>query len=422
MISSNGDSRLETAVVCIVGLGYVGLPLALAFARSLKVIGFDNNASKISHLNRQENSRLTCTTDPGEVGNANFIIICVPTTINKSNEPDLSYIESAARTVGQNMKRGSTVILESTVFPGVTEEIVVPLLEKESGLKCGKDFKIGYSPERINPGDTEHTVERTVKVVAGMDEETTEMLAMLYGRVTSGIYKAKNIRTAEAAKLTENIQRDLNIALINELAVIFQKMGIDSREVIEAAATKWNFHRYTPGLVGGYCIPVVPYYLIHKARELGYQPRLITAGRSVNDSMPAYVAGMTTAALRSAGKALKDSSVLIMGLTYKENVADTRESPAKGLIDELEKSGVTVYGNDPMLDDIEKDFKIRPVRKLEDVQKIDVIIVTVAHDSFRKLSPRQLRKITSIKPILVDIKRVFNRGEAEGEGFDYYTI
>ena len=422
MNSSDGDSNLETAVVCVVGLGYVGLPLALAFARSFKVIGFDNNVSKISNLNQQENGRLIYTADPGEIGKADFIIICVPTPINPSNEPDLSYIESAAETVGQNMKQGSTVILESTVFPGVTEEIVVPVLEKESGLKCGKDFKIGYSPERINPGDTEHTVDRTVKVVAGMDEETTEVLAALYGRVTPGIYKAKNIKTAEAAKLTENIQRDLNIALMNELAMIFQKMGIDSREVLDAAATKWNFHRYTPGLVGGYCIPVVPYYLIHKARTLGYQPRLILAGRSVNDSMPAYVAGMVTAALKSTGKALKNSRVLIMGLTYKENIADTRESPVTGIIKELEKSGLEVYGYDPMLDDIEKDFKVRAVRKLEDIQKIDAIIVTVAHGSFRKLSLGQLRKITGDKPILVDIRRVFNQGEAEREGFDFYTI
>jgi len=420
--SSDGDSNLETAVVCVVGLGYVGLPLALAFARSFKVIGFDNNVSKIRNLNQQENGRLIYTADPGEIGKADFIIICVPTPINPSNEPDLSYIESAAETVGQNMKQGSTVILESTVFPGVTEEIVVPVLEKESGLKCGKDFKIGYSPERINPGDTEHTVDRTVKVVAGMDEETTEVLAALYGRVTPGIYKAKNIKTAEAAKLTENIQRDLNIALMNELAMIFQKMGIDSREVLDAAATKWNFHRYTPGLVGGYCIPVVPYYLIHKARTLGYQPRLILAGRSVNDSMPAYVAGMVTAALKSTGKALKNSRVLIMGLTYKENIADTRESPVTGIIKELEKSGLEVYGYDPMLDDIEKDFKVRAVRKLEDIQKIDAIIVTVAHGSFRKLSLGHLRKITGDKPILVDIRRVFNQGEAERKGFDFYTI
>ncbi len=422
MNSSDVDSNLETAIICVVGLGYVGLPLAVAFASSFKVIGFDNNVSKISDLNQQKNCRLICTADPGEIGKADFIINCVPTPINPSNEPDLSYVESAARTVGQNMKRGSTVILESTVFPGVTEEIVVPILEKESGLKCGKDFRVGYSPERVNPGDTEHTVERTVKVVAGMDEETTEILAALYGRVTPGIYKAKNIRTAEAAKLTENIQRDLNIALTNELAVIFRKMGINTNEVLDTAATKWNFHRYTPGLVGGYCIPVVPYYLIHKAKALGYQPRLILAGRSVNDSMPAYVAGMTAAALKSTGKALNNSRVLIMGLTYKENIADTRVSPVTGIIEALKKSGVEVYGYDPMLDDIEKNFKVRAVRKLEDIQKIDAIIVTVAHDSFRKISPGQLRKITGDKPVLIDIRRVFNHDEAEREGFHYYTV
>jgi UDPglucose 6-dehydrogenase/UDP-N-acetyl-D-galactosamine dehydrogenase len=420
--SSDGKINPETAVICVVGLGYVGLPLAAAFAQSLKVIGFDNNVDKINILNRQENGSLTCTADPGQIGKADFIIICVPTPINTSKEPDLSYIESAARVVGQNMKPGRTVVLESTVYPGVTEEIVVPILEKESGLKCGKDFKVGYSPERINPGDTEHTVSRTVKVVAGMDEETTEVLAALYGRVTAGIYKAKNIRTAEAAKLTENIQRDLNIALMNELSMIFEKIGIDTREVLDAAATKWNFHRYSPGLVGGYCIPVVPYYLIHKARKLGYQPRLIPAGRDVNNSMPAYVAGMTATALKNAGKTPPQARALIMGLTYKENVADTRESPVIGLIEELKKSGMEIYGYDPMLEDIEKDFPVKAVSKLEDIRKLDAIIAAVAHDSFREISPARLRKIAGDQPILIDIRRVFNRGEAEREGFHYYTI
>lgn len=281
---------LEGMVVCIVGLGYVGLPLAEAFAKSLKVIGFDINDDKIRKLNRSNNNRnLVFTDDPREISRADFIIICVPTPVTKSKEPDLTHVKGAAETIGQNMKKGSVVILESTVYPGVTEEIVKPILEKESGLKCGEGFKIAYSPERINPGDREHSIDKITKVVAGMDEETTELIAELYRRITPHVFKAKDINTAEVAKVIENIQRDLNIALVNELAIIFQKMGLSTRDVLDAAATKWNFYRYSPGLVGGHCIPVDPYYLVYKARELGYHPQVILAGRAINDSMLSYL-------------------------------------------------------------------------------------------------------------------------------------
>lgn len=430
MNSSDANLNPDTAIVSIVGLGYVGLPLAKAFARSLKVIGFDNNVNKINNLNQLEKDRLTCTADPGEIGKADFIIICVPTPLTPSQEPDLSYVESAARMVGQNMMQGSTVILESTVYPGVTEEIVVPILEKESGLKCGKDFQVGYSPERINPGDTEHTVDRTVKVVAGMNEETTEVLAALYGKVTPGIYRAKNIRTAEAAKLVENIQRDLNIGLMNELSIIFEKMGLNTRDVLEAASTKWNFHRYSPGLVGGYCIPVNPHYLAHKAEGLGYHPQVILAGRVVNNQVPAHIAGMTIDALAKAGKAIKDSTVLIMGLTYKADISDIRESATKQLVKELKNSGVRLVGFDPTVDaenyknNWEEEFDIRMLWDVNDIrrQKVDGIIITVAHSLFRKLSIKDLKEMQNNCPILIDIPGIYDAEEVKKAGFYYRTL
>jgi UDP-N-acetyl-D-galactosamine dehydrogenase len=259
-------------IVCVVGLGYVGLPLAEAFSKHLKTIGFDIDEVKIRKLNRDNNEEnLEFTSDAARIREADFVLICVPTPITKSKEPDLSYVKSATEIVAKNLKKGATVVLESTVYPGVTEEVVKPILEKESGMRCGIEFKIGYSPERINPGDEVHSLEKITKIVAGMDEETTEDLAELYSLITT-VYKAKDIKTAEAAKVIENIQRDLNIALMNELAIIFHKMGLDTQTVLEAAGTKWNFHPYMPGLVGGHCIPVDPYYLVYKAKELGYHP------------------------------------------------------------------------------------------------------------------------------------------------------
>ena len=299
------DHRLNDKTVCIAGLGYVGLPLALAFSCHLKTIGFDVDAGKIRELSgTNDNPGIAFTDNPAEIGSADFIIIAVPTPVTKSKDPDLSYIESAARTIGTHLKRGAIVVLESTVYPGVTEEVLKPILEHESGLACGTDFKIGYSPERINPGDDEHSLERITKIVSGMDRETTEALSSLYGMITT-VYEARDIRTAEAAKVIENIQRDLNIALVNELSLIFAKMGLSTSDVLEAAGTKWNFHRYSPGLVGGHCIPVDPYYLVHRAEELGYHPQVILAGRAINDSMPAHVAGMMIRGLNEAGNAIK---------------------------------------------------------------------------------------------------------------------
>ena len=343
-------ARVDKAIVCIVGLGYVGLPLVEAFARRQKVIGYDIKSKRVDELSqRSNNPQLVFTSDPRKIAPADFIIISVPTPVTETKEPDLSNVKSAVETVGQNIKRGSVVILESTVYPGVTEEIVKPVLEKASGLKCGQGFKIAYAPERVNPGDRDHTVDKVYKVVAGIDEETMELVAELYSRITSHVFKASSIQTAEAAKVIENIQRDLNIALMNELSLIFEKLHLNTKEVLDAAGTKWNFHHYSPGMVGGHCIPVDPYYLVYRARELGYNSQVISVGRAINDAMPKHVAEMTIKALNDAGKVIKGSRVLVMGLTYKENVADTRETPQKHLIEELKTYGIILLGYDPLL-------------------------------------------------------------------------
>lgn len=414
---------LEGVVVCIVGLGYVGIPLAEAFARSLKVIGFDINGDQIRKLNRSNNtSSLAFTDNPQEISKANFIIICVPTPVTKSKKPDLTCVKDAAKTIGQNMTKGSVVILESTVYPGVTEELVKPILEEESELRCGADFKIGYSPERINPGDKEHSIDKITKVVAGMDDETTGLIAELYRQVAPHIFKAKDIKTAEAAKVIENIQRDLNIALMNELAIIFQKMGLNTGDVLDAAATKWNFHRYSPGLVGGHCIPVDPYYLVYKAEELGYQPQVILAGRAINNSMSNYVAEMTVRALNNVGKEIKGSKVLIMGLTYKEDVADARETPAREIIKELQGCGAEVSGYEPLLDSDEAEFGIKTVRNLKEAPKTDAIIITVAHHAFREITPDQLKQKFTDNGVLIDVRGVFDIKEVTSRGIHYYRL
>ena len=418
---------LWQAVVCIVGLGYVGLPLAEAFSRNLRVIGFDIDGNKVKKLNRgNDNQNLFFTNNHKEIGKADFIIICVPTPVTKSKEPDLSYVKTAAKTIGQNMKTGVVVILESTVYPTVTEEVVKPILEQESGYKCGEDFRIAYSPERINPGSKEHTVDKITKVVAGMDEETTQTIAELYLKVTPYIFKAKGIKTAEAAKVIENIQRDLNIALMNELAIIFEKMGLSTKDILDAAATKWNFQRYSPGLVGGHCLPVDPYYLVYKAKELGYHPQVILGGRTINDYMPKHVAEMTIKALNSVGKAIKSSRVLIMGLTYKEDVPDIRESPVKGIIKELEEYGADVVGFDPLLDadDLKGEFNIKLLPNLKEVgkAKFDCIILAVAHSSFCRLSISDFREMQNRNPILIDVRGIFNAEEVSKAGVYYKTL
>jgi len=404
---------LEDAVVCVVGLGYVGLPLVEIFSKHFKVIGFDVNEDKVNKL-RHEYSDIELTSDPSNISKADFVIIAVPTPVKSSKEPDLSFVISASELVGRNLKKDAIVVLESTVYPGVTEEVTAPILEKESGLLLGKDFKVGYSPERVNPGDKEHTIDKITKIVSGMDDDSADKLAELYGTITT-VYKAKDIKTAEAAKVIENVQRDLNIALMNELAIIFNKMGLDTKAVLDAASTKWNFHHYKPGLVGGHCIPVDPYYLVYKAKELDYRPQVILAGRSINDYMPKYVAELTIKALNKAGKVINGSKVLIMGLTFKENVSDTRQSPVKEVIKELKEFKCDIYVYDPLLSKDEiGNFDVKAIDNLDDV-KVDCVIVTVAHDSFKKIKLNKLRKIMGMKPILVDVRGMFGE-EAEKSG------
>ena len=412
------NNNLNSKTVCVTGLGYVGLPLALAFSEHLGTIGFDVDVGKIKGLNGGRNNRnISFTDDPKEIQNADFVIIAVPTPVTKSKDPDMSYIKSAARTIGENLTKNTIVVLESTVYPGVTEDVLKPILEAESGLICGTDFKIGYSPERINPGDEAHDLDKITKIVSGMDRETTSILSSLYGLITT-VYEAKDIRTAEAAKVIENVQRDLNIALANELSLIFAKMGLSTKDVLEAAGTKWNFHRYSPGLVGGHCIPVDPYYLVHKAEELGYHPQVILAGRAINDSMPAHVAGLMIRGLNEAGKVIKGSKVLIMGLTYKENVPDIRESPATGIVLGLREFGVDVYGHDPLLtrDEIEG-FGVKALEG-SDVG-MDGVIVAVVHDEFLEMGLSGVAGFLGAGGVVVDVRGVFDAGDAEKMNFYY---
>jgi len=413
---------LENTTVCIVGLGYVGLPLVEAFSSKLRVIGYDIDKEKVKQFNSDNSNRnITFTENSMEISKARFIIICVPTPVTNSKEPDLSYVKDAARKTGQNMRKDSVVILESTVYPGVTEDVMKPILEKESGFSCGVDFKVAYSPERINPGDKEHELNKVTKVIAGIDAETTELVAELYRTITPHIFVAKNIKTAEAAKVIENIQRDLNIALINEFTLIFEKMGLSSRDVLSAAATKWNFHDYSPGLVGGHCIPVDPYYLVYKSQELGYHPQVILAGRAINDNMPLHVAQMAIKALNDVGKVARGAKALIAGLTYKEDVVDIRETPVRGIIKGLQEYGVEVFGFDPLLDDAEEEFGIKIISRLEEVQ-VDVIILTVAHQELKRITIDRFKGIMNESPVLIDVRGIFDGEEMNDKGFHYRTL
>jgi len=412
--------KLNEAKVCIVGLGYVGMPLARAFSQYFEVVGYDVNEKKVKELKANEEN-MEFTSDPSLIKEADFIIIAVPTPVTKSKEPNLSFVTSAAETVGKNLKKGCVVVLESTVYPGVTEEVVKPILEKESGLRCGEDFKIAYSPERINPGDETYSLDKITKIIAGMDEETTEIVVELYKKVIPSIFEARDIKTAEAAKVIENVQRDLNIALMNELSLIFDKMGLDTKAVLEAAGTKWNFHKYQPGLVGGHCIPVDPYYLVYKAKALGYHPQVILAGRAINDYMPRHVALMTVKALNDVRKVIRDSKVLIMGLTYKENVPDTRESPVREIVKELGEFGVKMFGYDPLLEkgDIEN-FGVDALERLS--VKVDAVIITVAHDEFKKIDLEDIKKFMNDKPVLIDVRGMYDVKDAERKDFYYRRL
>ena len=408
---------LQGRTVCVVGLGYVGLPLAVEFARLHRVIGLDIDRAKIDELQgghdrmrevepaTLQSVSIVYTSDPAQIREAEFVIVCVPTPIDAHNNPDLTLVCEASSMVGKHLGPGSTVIYESTVYPGVTEDICLRILERESGRRCPGDFAIGYSPERVNPGDRDHTIPNIVKIVSGCDGPTTERVAALYsGIVRAGVHRAPNIRTAEAAKVIENVQRDLNIALVNELAMIFERMGIRTRDVVEAAGTKWNFHKYTPGLVGGHCIGVDPYYLTHKAQELGYHPEIILAGRRLNDNMHRYVVARLVRELNKKGVASAHATVLVLGLTFKENCSDDRNSRARHLIRELETYGYKVLGCDPWLADarIRQRFGVEPVSLAEAKSRLAAravqgVVVAAPHHEFRDLALDTAAVVIDIK-------------------------
>ncbi len=411
--------------VCIVGLGYVGLPLAVGFAKHLPTVGFDVNESRVKELREGydrngetpeaelRHPNLVFTTEPAQMRDADVIIITVPTPIDKAKRPDLRYLVSASQIVGQHMKRGAIVVYESTVYPGCTEEDCAPVLEQASGMRAGVDFKLGYSPERVNPGDAEHTLETIVKVVAGQDEETTEILANLYGLVVkAGVHKAPNIRTAEAAKVIENTQRDLNIALMNELAMLFHQMGLNTRDVLAAARTKWNFLPFEPGLVGGHCIPVDPYYLTYKAQEIGFHPEVILAGRRTNDLMGVYVAKETVKLMIRAGRPVRNAQVLVLGAAFKENVPDVRDTRVKELVEELQSFGCAVEVCDPVVlpgdrGRIPAPFVDEPFETRRG--HYDAVILAVPHREFRARPYSDYLTLMSAlaQGVFVDVKGVY---------------
>ena len=413
------DTIIEKTV-CVVGLGYVGLPLAEAFAAHLRTIGFRRDQSAVDDLNGTPGNRIEATTDPAAIREADFVIIAVPTPVTRSKDPDFEPVVSASRTVGEHLKPGAIVVLESTVYPGASEEFMIPALEQASGMVCGKDFFIGYSPERINPGDEAHDLPHIFKIVAGQDEATTDALCALYGLVTN-VYRAPDIRTAEAAKVIENVQRDLNIALMNELSMLFARLGLDTNEVLKAAGTKWNFHAYRPGLVGGHCIPVDPYYLVQRAKQVRYHPQVILAGRAINDSMPKYVADMAVKGLNRVGKAIKGANVLIMGLTYKEDVADIRESPVEQMVEELKEFETNVYGYDPLLpESVIEHFGAIPLQQLD--KPMDAVIISVAHQQFKEMTAAEIGKLMPDRPVLVDVRGIVDPADARMAGIDYRRL
>lgn len=407
--------------IAVIGLGYVGLPLALEFAKYFKVIGFDINVQRISlmkqgidpsnELDKEafDNKDIVFTDDIEVLKEANFFIVAVPTDIDEHKVPNLRPLQKASKTVGQAIKKGDIVVYESTVYPGCTEEDCIPIVEQESGLVFGKDFKAGYSPERINPGDKSRPLPSILKIVSGSDEETLEEVSKIYGHIiTAGIYKAETIKVAEAAKVIENTQRDLNISLMNELAMIFDRMGIDTKAVIEAAGTKWNFVKLYPGLVGGHCIGVDPYYLLHKARQLGYEPQVIAAGRRINDGMPGWIAKKLIQMLIEKGRNPKQCKVLVMGITFKENVSDVRNSKIANLIYELMDYSVNVHITDPHAspNEVAHEYRLPLIDKVSD--DYDAVIVAVAHDDYKELNGSYFKSISKADPILIDMKGIYN--------------
>ena len=423
--------------ISLVGLGYVGMPIAVAFAKKVDVIGYDLNAKKIelyksgidptNEVGNEviANTTVEFTSDETKLKEAKFHIVAVPTPVNDDHTPDLTPVEGASTIVGRNLTKGSIVVYESTVYPGVTEDVCIPILEKESGLKCGVDFKVGYSPERINPGDKVHRLETIVKIVSGMDEESLDEIAKVYELVVeAGVHRASCIKVAEAAKVIENSQRDINIAFMNELSIIFNKMGIDTKSVLEAAGTKWNFLKFFPGLVGGHCIGVDPYYLTYKAEMMGYHSQIILAGRRINDDMGKYVAENVVKNLISADKAVKGAKVAILGFTFKENCPDTRNTRIIDIVNELKEYGITPVIADPEADADEAKwlYGIEFV-DMNTIKDMDAVILAVAHDSFSSLSMADMDKFFGEgQKVLLDIKGLLNRKEYEDAGYSYWRL
>ncbi len=434
------ERKVEIDKLAVVGMGYVGLPLAITFSeQGFNVIGFDINEEKISkYINgedptnevgdeRIKNSKnIEFTSDETKLKEANFIIVAVPTPVLENKMPDLRPLEEASKIVGRNLSEGAIVVYESTVYPGATEEVCMPILEKESEMVCGKDFKIGYSPERINPADKDNTLRTITKITSGIDKESSDIIAQVYGEIiTAGIHRASSIKVAEAAKVIENSQRDINIAFVNELSLIFDRIGIDTMEVLEAAGTKWNFIPYKPGLVGGHCIGIDPYYLANKASELGYHAQVILSGRRINDGMAKFIAEKTIKKLINNSIRVKGADILVMGLTFKENCPDLRNSKINDVITELKEYGVNVHVIDPIApkEEAKREYGII----LEDencIKNMDAVVVTVGHKEYREMEIEKLRKYFNpvySKPLLIDVKSIFNREKAEKE-YDYWRL
>ena len=422
----------------LVGLGYVGMPIAVAFSKKIDVIGFDLNAAKIELYKSGvdptrevgneaiKNCTVDFTADETKLRQAKFHIVAVPTPVNDDHTPDLTPVEGASEILGRNLTPGSIVVFESTVYPGVTEEVCVPILERESGLKCGVDFKIGYSPERINPGDKVHRLESIKKIVSGMDEETLDEVAHVYELVVeAGVHRAESIKVAEAAKVIENSQRDINIAFMNELSIIFNKMGIDTKSVLEAAGTKWNFLKFQPGLVGGHCIGVDPYYLTYKAEQLGYHSQIILSGRRINDDMGKYCAENLVKKLIQADVPVKNAKVAILGFTFKENCPDTRNTKVIDIYNELKEYGITAAIADPEADadEAKRLYGVEFV-DMTDIRDMDAVILAVAHDRFKALDMAALDSLyrQNAPKVLLDLKGLLDRKAYEAAGYSYWRL
>ena len=432
-------SRLEKGEgkLAVIGLGYVGLPLAAAYAKHFPVLGFDLNERKIDAYRRGidvteelgdeelQKTPIEYTSDPQRLSEACFLIIAVPTPINGDKTPDLYPVKSATCIVGKHLAKGSIVVYESTVYPGVTEDICRPLLEKESGLLCGRDFKIGYSPERINPGDKVHRLQSIVKIVSGMDEDSQREIAAVYRRVIDNIYEAPDIRVAEAAKLVENAQRDINIAFMNELSMVFHRMGIDTNEVAKAMDTKWNALGFRPGLVGGHCIGIDPYYFIYEAENLGYHSQIIAAGRRINDGMSEFVAQEIVKAMLRIGMDASKAKVFLLGMTFKEDCPDTRNSRAVDVFRHLEEFGIHPTASDPLADpeEFQGEYGIS-LAPVEEIHDADCLVFLVSHRTYREFSMEDMGRLFGKegKKLLIDVKSIYSRREAEARGYSYWSL